>query len=109
MLSSYRLRNMTTRTTLANGSMVTGPTINSTYPLGAFIDDFEYVAGIGDLDRYNGRYGITPEYPAGTYAYFFSTDSTGVSTYPYTLGKEYYGIVISADATGSSLFIYKYN
>ena len=24
----------------------------------------------GDLDEHNGRYGRTPEYPNGTYAYF---------------------------------------
>ena len=89
MLSSYNLRNITSRTTLADGTPQTGPTINSTYPMGAFIDDFQYVVGYGDLDSYNGRFTVTPEYPSGTYAYFFSTDNSSVSTYPYTLGKIY--------------------
>lgn len=31
--------------------------------------DFEYVAGLGDLDECNGREGPTPEYPQGTYHY----------------------------------------
>jgi hypothetical protein len=49
----------------------------SAYPLGTFTQDYEYVAGSGDLDECNGRIGVTPEFPAGTYHYF-ATDS-----YPY--------------------------
>lgn len=41
---------------------------------GAFGADFEYVEGSGDLDECNGRFGITPEFPAGTY-YYVLTDS----------------------------------
>jgi hypothetical protein len=36
---------------------------------GTFTEDFEYVAGSGDLDECNGRFGVTPEYPAGIYHY----------------------------------------
>ncbi len=49
----------------------------SLYPLGAFMQDYEYVAGLGDLDECNGRTGVTPEFPGGTYHYF-ATD-----TYPF--------------------------
>ena len=38
-------------------------------PLGAFTQDFEYVAGSGDLDQCNGRIGVTPEFPDGIYHY----------------------------------------
>ena len=38
-------------------------------PLGAFTQDFEYVAGYGDLDECNGRTGVTPEFPEGIYHY----------------------------------------
>lgn len=41
---------------------------------GAFDQDFEYVAGLGDLDECNGRFGITPEFPAGTYYYVLTDD-----------------------------------
>ena len=41
---------------------------------GAFIQDYEYALGTGDLDECNGRFCVTPEFPEGTYAYFF-TDS----------------------------------
>ena len=46
-------------------------------PLGAFAQDWEYVAGAGDLDECNGRVGVTPEFPKGIYHYY-ATDS-----YPY--------------------------
>jgi hypothetical protein len=41
---------------------------------GMFIRDYEYVHGLGDLDTCNGRTGVTPEYPSGTYHYVI-TDS----------------------------------
>ncbi|MCA9104427.1 MAG: YHYH protein [Planctomycetales bacterium] len=40
---------------------------------GTFVQDWEYVAGSGDLDECNGRTGVTPEYPQGTY-YYVLTD-----------------------------------
>lgn len=49
----------------------------SLYPMGTFKQDYEYVAGLGDLDECNGRYGVTPEFPSGIYHYY-TTD-----TYPY--------------------------
>ena len=48
-----------------------------TYALGTFAQDWEYVEGSGDLDECNGRTGVTPEFPEGTYHYY-ATDS-----YPY--------------------------
>ena len=36
---------------------------------GAYTRDWEYVAGSGDLDECNGRFGVTPECPSGTYYY----------------------------------------
>lgn len=36
---------------------------------GTFVQDYEYIAGSGDLDKCNGRTGVTPEYPDGTYYY----------------------------------------
>ena len=38
-------------------------------PDGKYTRDFEFVAGSGDLDDCNGRFGVTPEYPQGTYYY----------------------------------------
>lgn len=36
---------------------------------GSFVQDFEFAPGPGHLDDCNGRWGVTPEYPAGTYYY----------------------------------------
>jgi hypothetical protein len=44
------------------------------YPMGAFNQDYQYVAGSGDLDECNGRTGVTPEFPGGIYHYY-ATDS----------------------------------
>ena len=44
---------------------------------GEFRQDWEYVAGSGDLDQCNGRFGPTPEYPEGIYHYYITDD------YPY--------------------------
>jgi hypothetical protein len=49
----------------------------STYPMGTFTQDYEYVAGSGDLDECNGRFGVTPEFPRGIYQYFIT------DTYPF--------------------------
>lgn len=46
----------------------------SMYPMGAFTQDYEYVAGLGDLDECNGRTGVTPEFPSGIYHYY-ATDT----------------------------------
>ena len=96
MESSYQLRSITDRSTLPDGTQLNanqyGPNINNQYPLGAFIEDNEYVSGLGDLDEYNGRFCITPEYPNGTYAYFVTIDANLYPIYPYTPGPYYYGI-----------------
>lgn len=39
---------------------------------GAFVEDYEYRAGSGDLDECNGMVVRTKEYPQGTYAYFLT-------------------------------------
>jgi hypothetical protein len=100
LTSSYQLRSITTRTTLADGSTASsaGPAVSSSFPLGMYVEDYEYVSGLGDLDTLNGRYCVTPEYPSGTYAYFLSTDNAGTPSYPYILASYYYGVVAAADA-----------
>jgi hypothetical protein len=99
MTSSYQLRNITTRTTLPNGTTASsaGPAVSATFPLGTYVEDYEYISGLGELDELNGRYCVTPEYPSGTYAYFISTDNSGQPAYPYILATYYYGVVSSSD------------
>lgn len=60
MTSSYHLKQG------ARPQQVGGPEGNYD---GRFTQDFEYKAGSGDLDECNGRTGVTPEFPQGTYYY----------------------------------------
>ena len=41
------------------------------------MQDYEYSAGLGNLDECNGRSGVTPEFPNGTYHYVLT------DTFPY--------------------------
>ena len=48
------------------------------------IDDYEYVQGMGDLDSCNGEYGMTPEFPNGTYHYHTTWENgEGGIGFPY--------------------------
>jgi hypothetical protein len=93
--SSYRLREIKRRTQWPDGLELTpgqhGPEVGAEFPLGSFVEDYEYAPGAGDLDEFNGRFTVTPEYPAGTYAYFLSTDASGRLAFPYLLARRYYG------------------
>ena len=74
----------------------------SIYPAGFFTQDYEYTRGLGDLDEHNGRFGVTPEYPNGTYAYFTTINPNTIESvppfkyfrkpvFPYIVGSTYYG------------------
>ena len=68
-----------------------GPEISKQFPLGRYLEDYEFAAGLGDLDQFNGRFAVTPEFPNGTYAYFVTVDEAGVPAFPYIIGPQYYG------------------
>lgn len=103
MKSGYQLRSITTRTTGPTGTSVTaGPAVSSTYPLGYFREDYEFITHIGDqsyLDANNGRFCITPEYPNGIYCYFATVDANHNSAYPYVVGPTFYGNKTGAKVT----------
>ena len=81
-------------TTYVNGA--------NTFTIGRYVGDYDYLGDRGqaqgltgpfDLDQYNGRQCVTPEFPGpvGTYAYFVTLDTNGAPAFPYMLGKQYYG------------------
>lgn len=78
------------------GNRREGPAIKK-YPLGTFIDDYQYSHKSGTLDRNNGRYCITPDFPEGTYAYFITVDSNQVPQFPYVLGENYYSLPVDSN------------
>jgi len=101
--SGYQLRNITTRTTSPTGQSVsTGPAVSTTYPLGYFREDYEFVSHPNNpdyLDEHNGRFCVTPEYPNGTYAYFCTVDANWNSAYPYAVGPTFYGVKSAVKVT----------
>lgn len=110
--SSYQLRNITTRTTYANGNTVTaGPSVSATYPLGYFREDYEFIAHTGQdyLDSHNGRFCVTPEYPNGIYCYFATVDANWNSAYPYLIGPTFYGTKTGSKVTTISETVTTYN
>ncbi len=82
-----------------------GPTVSSSYPFGRYMEDNAYLGDLTnsatgqlykqgtdfDLDEFNGRWCVTPEFPNGTYAYFVSISSNGTPVYPYNIGAAYHG------------------
>ena len=71
-----------------------GPLLNSE-AAGNFVEDYEYVFGLGDLDQYNGRFCKTPDFTDGRYCYFVTIDSTedGNPVFPYVLGPSFNSVV----------------
>lgn len=104
--SGFRLRNITRRTSLPDWSLPNhnsvpqtltatqyGPDVSTNFPLGRYVEDFEWVSGEGDLDQYNGRFTITPEFPGGTYAYYATIDDNGTPAFPFIIAGQYYGAI----------------
>ena len=62
------------------------------FAFGYFVNDYIF-DNSGDLDIHGGRYCVTPQYPDGTYAYFYSVDvdSSGVAKpkFPYMIGGQF--------------------
>ena len=71
----------------------------SLYGDGFFIEDYTFTDQ-GHLDIHNGRFGVTPDYPNGVYAYFATIDSINSGTepfeksrpplFPYFIGDSYH-------------------
>jgi hypothetical protein len=96
---------LTVRIGLTSGLLPRAPdliifTPSPEFPLGCFVEDWEYrgdLVGGGslytdwDLDQYNGRWCVTPEFPQGTYAYFVTLDENMNPQFPYVIGPQFMG------------------
>jgi len=66
---------------------------------GFFVEDYEYTNS-GDLDENNGRFGKTPEFPNGIYAYFAPIKvGTLESQFPYFIGNSYRSNTLGENST----------
>ena len=75
-----------------------GPAVSTTYILGHYLEDYAYKGDLGlsqgvnfDLDEYNGRFCVTPEFPEGVWAYFTTISTDGTPVFPYNIGRNFYG------------------
>lgn len=82
-----------------------GPAVGGSFLLGHYIEDYDYLGDLGftqgvdfDLNEQNARFCITPEFPAGTWAYFTTMTASAVPFFPYTTGRQFHG-----DPTGGSV------
>ena len=87
--------------------LITDPLLRpQSFEPGYFTNDYVYT-GANDLDENNGRFCVTPQYPNGTYAYFYSVsiDATNIATpvYPYIVGPKFYDLPVENN------FIPKFN
>lgn len=90
--------------------LLSGYTLNSSnvanrpsqFSDGFFIEDYQFTNS-GDLDEYNGRFCVTPEFPNGIYAYFATSiiDSNGnnVGSFPYFIGDKYKSKFVTENKT----------
>ncbi|MBL0017662.1 MAG: YHYH protein [Bacteroidetes bacterium] len=86
-------RSMTTRQTLPDGTVLQpqeyGPTVSNTHPLGEYIEDYEYISNLGDLDANNGRTSSRRNSRVAPMPTFGTTDGKR-PLFPYYLGAEYF-------------------
>jgi hypothetical protein len=79
-----------------------GPNVNATYALGHYLEDYDYLGDLGqmqgppgtgtfDLNEWNARFCVTPEFPEGTWAYFTTIHADGSPAYPFNMGRQYFG------------------
>lgn len=73
MTSSYRLKSGN-----RPGNGITAPCGEYN---GVYVNDYEYEDGLGTLDEANGRIGVTPEFPNGTYYYIITDEFPGIPRY----------------------------
>lgn len=77
----------------------------SNFPLGFFVEDYRYENGSGDLDRNNGRFAKTEDFPNGVYAYYASINPvSGKPQFPYFIGDTFRSNTLSENPTLNQTF-----
>jgi hypothetical protein len=84
-----------------------GPT-HAQIPVPYYMEDYDFKGDLAGFSQYNGtgtfdegqhydlnelnvRFCVTPEFPAGTWAYFTCISSSGNPVFPYNVSVQYYG------------------
>jgi len=94
-------------------SGIAGPAVSAQYPLGRYLEDNAYLGDLTnsvtgqrhqlgvdfDLNEYNVRWCVTPEFPGGTWAYVCSLNADGTPAFPYAVGRQFWGTPDTANLT----------
>ncbi|MGJ8724688.1 MAG: sulfatase-like hydrolase/transferase [Roseibacillus sp.] len=102
--------------TQINNSNQYAPPVSNNFPLGHYIEDYAYKGNLGmtlgtdfDLNEYNVRFCVTPDFPAGTWAYFSNIIGPngeglpeGTPVYPYNLARHFYGNPTGGNVNGGA-------
>ena len=116
MISGFQLRADNTRNiwpawatriyAITGRSFIAGPAISTGFPLGRYMEDNDYKGDLGmtlgidfDLNEYNVRQCVTPEFPGGTWAYFTCIEADGTPTFPYNIVRAYFGNPTGSNAS----------
>jgi len=96
-------------------STVHGPVVGTAYPLGNYLEDYDYLGELGktqgvdfDLNEYNVRFCVTPEFPNGTWAYFLTIETNGTPKFPNLVGRWFYGSPTGGNVTSISETVAEY-
>ncbi len=97
--SCYRLKSTRTCCIDPTRCLETSTFENKITTLGAFVEDFEFdgqalAAGQCDLDEFNSRVSVTPEYPTGIRTYVMTFDAQGHVAFPFIFGTRYWGTAL---------------
>ena len=77
------------------------------FEAGFFVEDYKFTNS-GDLDQNNGRFGKTPEFPNGIYAYFATIGDAASQKepeFPYFIGESYRSIPLEQNIDQSFDFL----
>ena len=96
--TSSDVKIMTTGYTKSVSNISDRPSITR-FPLGSFIEDYKYDNQNGDLDRNNGRFAKTLDFPNGVYAYYATIDANGNPEFPYFIGNSFRSNTIEQNKT----------
>ena len=98
------IKTMTTGYTKSVSNVYNRPSTTE-FPLGSFVEDYKYDGQNGDLDRNNGRFAKTQDFPNGIYAYYATINSsTKEPEFPYFIGDTFRSNTIQENKTLNQKF-----
>jgi hypothetical protein len=92
------IKTMTTGYTKSVSNILDRPSVIE-FPLGSFVEDYKYDSQNGDLDRNNGTFAKTLDFPNGVYAYYATIDANGKPDFPYFIGNTFRSNTIKENKT----------